>query len=144
MRRNGRYWHVVGVTGVRQAALQRLTPGTLCSPLLPRLLGCRRTWVHCGAYALHVAALVHCLLATTVERRHMLPVLLATALATACDLTLVGFHVTNHVWMLVCLGLGTTPADARFGCKVVLVSLWAGNGVAKMGPWWPWVLPGIV
>ena len=33
------YWHVVGVTGFRQAAQQRLTPGSLCSPLFPQIVG---------------------------------------------------------------------------------------------------------
>lgn len=136
-------WHLGG-TGIHF-----LMPGSLCSPLLPKLaqklsfgLGAsvpgQRSFVAVLSFAVYIALLLRALLAKELGVSELLPIYLVLVLCTIFDFTIyLASRGEHYVYMLVCLVF----PDWRSGMQCVQLALWCWAGISKMGPWFQYVLP---
>jgi len=126
--------------------LHFLTPGTICSPLLPfvaSLFSCgvpgRRSIVTVVAYAAYVATLVRALQqpeAMTTETLYPVYAMMAATLVLDLSIFQAG-RGEQYCYMVVCLMFD----DWISGCQIVQLGLWIWAGVSKCGPWFPPVFP---
>jgi len=135
---------VWGLQGPKVSSLPRVTPGALTSPLLPGLVGLvqatpgKRSVLSIATYLAYVLALAWAMVAPITD--HLMQVLCGLcATALVFDVGLMGFTSCDSVVMMFCLLF----PDSIWGCQVVLLMLWVGNGLGKATPAWKWVISGI-
>lgn len=128
--------------------LHFMTPGTLCCPLLPGLVGLlvrpcgsvpgRRSIFAVLSYAAYVATLTMALRAPEMNKEVLYPVYVSLAFCTIFDFSIFQAGRGEHyVYMMLCL----TFVDWQHGAQVVQLGLWMWAGVAKCGPWFAHVIP---
>lgn len=116
-----------------------LTPGTITGPLLPGVAAVRSRALVVG-YVLYLALLLRALAAPEpVGAAEVLPPLGLLALMAPFDFLIAETSRLEHYgYMLFCLAFPGT--QWRFGCQCVQIALWCGAGVAKVGPWFKYVV----
>jgi hypothetical protein len=135
---------VWNLQGPAVAFLPRVTPGALTSPLLPGLVGLvqttpgKRSVLSIATYLAYVAALTWAMVFPITDQLvQVLCGMCATALVF--DVGLMGFTSCDSVVMMFCFLF----RDPIWGCQVVLLMMWVGNGLGKATPAWKWVISGI-
>jgi len=125
--------------------LMFLTPGTLCSPLLPAVVGCvqrlpaRRSALHVLLNAAYMAALAYAIAEPSFARIHI--VCVAMAAATVFDFTVfLASRGEHYGYMVVCMAF----PDWIAGCQWVQLMLWIMVGFSKCGPWFKYVIQGLL
>mmetsp|Transcript_160231 Transcript_160231/g.509996 ORF Transcript_160231/g.509996 Transcript_160231/m.509996 type:complete len:573 (+) Transcript_160231:56-1774(+) len=122
-----------------------LTPGTMCSPLLPGLVGClqrtpcKRSIVAVLAFAAYFVALVRAMVDPSEARVAI--ALAALGVASLFD-TIVFFasRGEHYGYHLICLMF----PDWIAGCQWVQLMMYIFAGGAKMGPWFKYVVQVLV
>lgn len=117
-----------------------MTPGTICSPLLPwvasvvqKPAGVRsRTAV--ALYLCYLASLVRALYAPMIGHAEVLPIFAVLAVLTIFD-TYPFFASRGEIYFYstICLAFG--GQQWIFGCQLVMLALWGWAAVSKIGPW---------
>lgn len=128
-------------------ALHFLTPGTICSPLLPELVRkvpgsevpAKRSIAAVVSYALLVASLFFALTRPEgITTLNLMPVYVLMCVCICFDFSILqALRVEQTGYMLVCLAF----PDWIHGCQTVQLALWMWAGVSKVGPWWKYVIP---
>jgi hypothetical protein len=128
----GRYVPPIG------GALYFLRPGTTKLPLLPGLLGHRRTLLDVLLYALVIGLLVRALLAPALTLPLLLPILVLVPLLGVLDKTLfLVFRSEHYLSSMVCLCF---PHDWIAGNKVVWLAIWWWAATSKLNAHFPAVM----
>mmetsp|Transcript_129800 Transcript_129800/g.403711 ORF Transcript_129800/g.403711 Transcript_129800/m.403711 type:complete len:588 (+) Transcript_129800:70-1833(+) len=127
------------------AALVFLTPGTLCSPLFPRIVGLlqhtpgRRSLVQVLLYVAYVSALVYAIADPSSKRVTVANVALLAA--TVGDFTIfLASRGEHYGYMMVSMSF----PDWIAGCQWVQLVLWIMVGVSKCGPWFKYAIQVLV
>lgn len=116
-----------------------LTPGTITAPLIPGVPARRSIWL-VMAYIIYLVTLFRALLApNTVGPYEAIPVVTVLAFITPFDFIITEASRGEHYgYMMFCLCF--SGPQWIFGCQCVQVALWTGAGVAKLGPWFQYVV----
>lgn len=125
-------------------AIHFLTPGSLCSPLLPAVARLfakvpgRRGVVAVACYAAYVVALVSALRAPELGVSQLYPIYGTLAAATVFDFSIFQASRGEHYgYMMICLAW----PDWKQGMQVVQIAIWMWAAFAKVGPWFGPVMP---
>ncbi len=134
----GRYYPPFG------GFLYWLRPGTTKLPVFPSLPlvgGMRRTVVDVALYAALCALLVRALLAPTLGKELLLPIVVLVPLVGLADRTIFLALRAEHFWTtLVCFVLADGAASAIAGAKAVQIALWFFAGFSKLNHHFPSVV----
>lgn len=127
------------------AAMMFLTPGTLCSPLLPGVVGLvqrtpgKRSLLQVGLYFAYVSALVYAMGDPSVLRVTIVNLLLAAA--TVGDFTIfLASRGEHYGYMMICMSF----PDWIAGCQWVQLVMWIMVGFSKCGPWFKYVVQALL
>lgn len=127
------------------AALVFLTPGTVCSPLLPGMVGLvqrtpgKRSSLQVLAYIAYVSSLIYAIIDPSFKRVTVAN--LALAAATLGDFTIfLASRGEHYGYMMISMCF----PDWIAGCQWVQLVLWVMVGVSKCGPWFKYVIQALV
>eukprot|EP00929_Paragymnodinium_shiwhaense_P039526 TRINITY_DN20743_c0_g1_i2.p1 TRINITY_DN20743_c0_g1~~TRINITY_DN20743_c0_g1_i2.p1 ORF type:complete len:567 (-),score=54.49 TRINITY_DN20743_c0_g1_i2:571-2271(-) len=127
------------------AALIFLTPGTLCSPLLPGVIGlaqkmpAKRSMLQVLLYIAYVTALVYAIREPSFTRVTITNIMLAAA--TVGDFTIfLASRGEHYGYMMVCMCF----PDWIAGCQWCQLMLWLMVGCSKCGPWFKYAIQVLV
>lgn len=115
-----------------------LTPETITAPLLPGIPALRSRWLVVG-YLCYLALLLRALLAPTVGAAEVLPPVDLLAAMIPFDFLIAEASRCEHYGYML-FTLAFPDRQWLFGLQCVQIGLWAGAGVAKIGPWFKYVV----
>jgi hypothetical protein len=134
----GRYYPPLG------GFLYWLRPGTTKLPVfpsLPLLGGARRTLLDVLLYAALCAAVVRALIAPTIDRELLVPVMVLVPIVGLADRTIFLALRAEHFWTtIVCFVFADGVAGAIAGAKAVQLALWFWAGMSKLNHHFPTVV----
>jgi len=118
------------------------TPGTITGPLLPNVTA-RRSKALVVGYAMYLLLLLRALTTPSVGAPEVLPVVGALLLLAPFDFVIAETSRCEHYGYML-FSLAFPGSQWIFGCQCVMIALWTGAGIAKIGPWFQYVLVNMV